>query len=153
MAGLCGQFMTRADEILKGEGVEYNKDTLAQLIMKHAPDWRRVLNELQRHSIGGTLNLRCIISDVNDNYSVLFKAVKQKDFKKMRGWVVENMDMEPASIFRGIYDAMNEYVAPASIPQLVLILADYQYKNAFVADHELNLVACMTEIMANVEIK
>lgn len=71
----------------------------------------------------------------------------------MRGWVVENMDMEPASIFRGIYDAMNEYVAPASIPQLVLILADYQYKNAFVADHELNLVACMTEIMANVEIK
>jgi len=153
MAGLCGQFMSRADEILKGEGVEYNKDTLAQLIMKHAPDWRRVLNELQRHSIGGTLNLRCIISDVNDNYSVLFKAVKQKDFKKMRGWVVENMDMEPASIFRGIYDAMNEYVAPASIPQLVLILADYQYKNAFVADHELNLVACMTEIMANVEVK
>lgn len=153
MAGLCGQFMSRSDEILKGEGIEYNKDTLAQLIMKHAPDWRRVLNELQRHSIGGTLNLRCIISDVNDNYSVLFKAVKKKDFKKMRGWVVENMDMEPASIFRGIYDAMYEYVAPASIPQLVLILADYQYKNAFVADHELNLVACMTEIMANVEIK
>jgi len=153
MAGLCGQFMSRADEILKGEGVEYNKDTLAQLIMKHAPDWRRVLNELQRHSIGGTLNLRCIISDINDNYSALFRSLKSKDFKKMRGWVVENMDMEPASIFRGIYDGMYEYVAPASIPQLVLILADYQYKNAFVADHELNLVACMTEIMANVEIK
>jgi len=153
MAELCGQFMTRAQEILKTEGVSANNDTLAQLIMKHAPDWRRVLNEMQRHSIGGTLELTSIITDVNDNYNVLFKALKAKDFKKMRGWVVNNMDVEPASIFRGIYDAMYEYVAPNSIPQLVLILADYQYKNSFVADHELNLVACMTEIMANVEIK
>ena len=153
MAELCGQFMTRAQEILKIEGVSANNDTLAQLIMKHAPDWRRVLNEMQRHSIGGTLELTSIITDVNDNYNVLFKALKAKDFKKMRGWVVNNMDVEPASIFRGIYDAMYEYVAPNSIPQLVLILADYQYKNSFVADHELNLVACMTEIMANVEIK
>lgn len=153
MAELCGQFMQRAQEILKTEGVSANNDTLAQLIMKHAPDWRRVLNEMQRHSIGGTLELTSIITDVNDNYNVLFKALKAKDFKKMRGWVVNNMDVEPASIFRGIYDAMYEYVAPNSIPQLVLILADYQYKNSFVADHELNLVACMTEIMANVEIK
>lgn len=153
MAELCGQFMQRAQEILKTEGVSANNDTLAQLIMKHAPDWRRVLNEMQRHSIGGTLELTSIITDVNDNYNVLFKALKAKDFKKMRGWVVNNMDVEPASIFRGIYDTMYEYVAPNSIPQLVLILADYQYKNSFVADHELNLVACMTEIMANVEIK
>lgn len=153
MAELCGQFMQRAQDILKEEGVSANNDTLAQLIMKHAPDWRRVLNEMQRHSIGGTLELTSIITDVNDNYNVLFKALKAKDFKKMRGWVVNNMDVEPASIFRGIYDAMYEYVAPNSIPQLVLILADYQYKNSFVADHELNLVACMTEIMANVEIK
>ena len=153
MAELCGQFMQRAQDILKEEGVSANNDTLAQLIMKHSPDWRRVLNEMQRHSIGGTLELTSIITDVNDNYNVLFKALKAKDFKKMRGWVVNNMDVEPASIFRGIYDAMYEYVAPNSIPQLVLILADYQYKNSFVADHELNLVACMTEIMANVEIK
>jgi hypothetical protein len=83
----------------------------------------------------------------------LFSAIKDKNFKKMRGWVVNNIDIEPAAIFRGIYDNMIEYVAPNSIPQLVLILADYQYKDAFVADHELNLVACMTEIMANVEIK
>jgi DNA polymerase III delta prime subunit len=153
MAELCGQFMQRAQEILKTEGVSANNDTLAQLIMKHAPDWRRVLNEMQRYSIGGQLETTAIITDVNDNYSVLFKALKAKDFKKMRGWVVNNMDVEPASIFRGIYDAMYEYVEPNSIPQLVLILADYQYKNSFVADHELNLVACMTEIMANVEIK
>ena len=153
MAELCGQFMQRAQEILKIEGVSANNDTLAQLIMKHAPDWRRVLNEMQRYSIGGQLETTAIITDVNDNYSILFKALKAKDFKKMRGWVVNNMDVEPASIFRGIYDAMYEYVEPNSIPQLVLILADYQYKNSFVADHELNLVACMTEIMANVEIK
>lgn len=153
MAELCGQFMQRAQEILKTEGVSANNETLAQLIMKHAPDWRRVLNEMQRYSIGGQLETTAIITDVNDNYSILFKALKAKDFKKMRGWVVNNMDVEPASIFRGIYDAMYEYVAPNSIPQLVLILADYQYKNSFVADHELNLVACMTEIMANVEIK
>lgn len=153
LSQLCGQFMVRAQGILEGENINYNKDVLAQLIMKHAPDWRRVLNELQRHSISGQLETTAIITDANSNYSLLFKALKGKDFKKMRGWVVNNMDVEPASIFRGIYDAMSEYVQPQSIPQLVLILADYQYKNSFVADHELNLVACMTEIMANVEVK
>ena len=152
-AQLCGQFMGRARDILDIEGVAYNADTLAQVIMRHAPDWRRVLNELQRHSISSQLTTAAIISDINDNYSSLFKALKDKDFKKMRSWVVNNMDVEPASVFRGIYDVMYEHVQPQSIPQLVLILADYQYKNAFVADHELNLVACMTEIMAQVEVK
>lgn len=153
MQQLCGQFMERAQVILNKEEISFNNDTLAQLIMKHAPDWRRVLNELQRYSISGQLETVAIITDINDNYNVLFQSLKSKDFKKMRGWVVNNMDVEPASIFRGIYDAMYEFVQPQSIPQLVLILADYQYKNSFVADHELNLVACMTEIMANVEIK
>jgi len=155
LQSLSAEFMQRAMTILQTEGVDYNKDVLAQVIMKHAPDWRRVLNELQRHSISGQgqLETTAIITDVNDNYSVLFKALKDKDFKKMRSWVVNNMDVEPASIFRGIYDRMYDHVAPNSIPQLVLILADYQYKNAFVADHELNLVACLTECMANVEIK
>ena len=152
-AQLCGQFMGRAQEILNTEGVTFNPDTLAQVIMRHSPDWRRVLNELQRHSISGQLETTVIINDANENYSILFKALKEKDFKKMRSWVVNNMDVEPASVFRGIYDVMYDHVQPHSIPQLVLILADYQYKNAFVADHELNLVACMTEIMANVEIK
>lgn len=153
MVTMCGQFMTRAKEILGTEGVAFNPDTLAEVIMKYAPDWRRVLNELQRHSISGQLETAVILNDANSNYSILFKALKEKDFKKMRSWVVNNMDVEPAAIFRGIYDIMAEHVQPHSIPQLVLILADYQYKNAFVADHELNLVACMTEIMANVEIK
>ena len=144
--------MKRCVQILKDEGISYNTETLAQVIMRHAPDWRRVLNELQRHSISGQLETSVVLNDANDNYSLLFKALKDKDFKKMRSWVVNNMDVEPAAVFRGIYDVMYEHVQPQSIPQLVLILADYQYKNAFVADHELNLVACMTEIMANVEV-
>ena len=151
MAVLCSQFMDRLTTILDKEGVTYNKDVIAQLITKYAPDWRRVLNECQRHSISGKLDTSVIINDLNANYTGLFKSLKDKDFKKMRSWVVNNMDVEPAALFRGIYDAMDGNVVPASVPQLVLILADYQYKNAFVADHELNLVACLTECMANVE--
>jgi len=151
MAGLCGEFMTRLQIILDGEGIKYNNDTIAGLISKYAPDWRRVLNEAQRHSISGSLDTKVIINDSNGNYNNLFLSLKNKDFKKMRSWVVNNVDAEPAAIFRGIYDSMDGKVVPASIPQLVLILADYQYKNAFVADHELNLVACLTECMANVE--
>ena len=153
MAQLCGQFMERLATILSDEGVAYNKDLIAQLIMKHAPDWRRVINECQRYSIGGQLDTAILINSESDNYGVLFKALKDKDFKKMRSWVVNNIDVDVTAIFRHIYDNMYERVDPSSIPQLVLILADYQYKNAFVADHELNVVACMTEIMANVEFK
>lgn len=151
MIDLCGQFMKRLQTILNSEGVKYNNDVVAGLISKYAPDWRRVLNEAQRHSISGSLDTTVIQNDLNDNYSVLFKSLKNKDFKKMRQWVVNNVDIEPAAIFRGVYDCMEGNVQPQSIPQLVLILADYQYKNAFVADHELNLVACLTECMANVE--
>jgi len=153
MAQLCGQFMGRLETILDGEGVTYRKDVIAGLIMRHAPDWRRVLNEAQRGSIAGHLETTVMQVDNNSNYKLLYTAIKDKDFKKMRGWVVNNMDVEPASIFRGIYDTMIDNIQAQSVPQLVLILADYQYKNAFVADHELNLVACMTEIMANVEVK
>ena len=124
---------------------------IADLIMKFAPDWRRVLNELQRYSIngridGGVLN---IVSD--KNYDDLFSYLKNKDFKKMRSWVVSNIDTDASAIFRAIYDRMATKVAPQSIPQLVLILGDYQYKNAFVADHELNVVACLTEVMSDVQ--
>lgn len=146
--------MQRLQRILQQEGVEYDKNVLANIIMKHAPDWRRVLNECQKGSVSGTLNVpNSASADISDTYSQLFGAIRDKNFKKMRAWVVNNIDVEPASIFRSVYDKMYDYVAPNSIPQLVLILADYQYKNAFVADHELNLVACMTEVMANVEIK
>ena len=148
MAQLCGDFMDRLADILYKEGVSFTSKGLAGLIMKHAPDWRRVINECQRSSIAGSS-----IAESNssiDSFSDLSKCLKAKDFKKMRSWVVNHMDIDTSSIFRGLYDNMHETVQPQSIPQLVLILADYQYKDAFVADHELNVVACLTEIMAQV---
>lgn len=149
-AVLGQNFFSRCKEILITENVEFNGKVVANLVMKHFPDFRRALNELQRASISGSITAEVLIED-NTKYSDLYKHLKEKDFKKMRQWVVNNIDLEPASIFRGIYDTMESGVAPNSIPQLVLILADYQYKNAFVADHELNMVACLTECMANVE--
>lgn len=149
----AGQFMDRCTTILDSEGITYDKSTLANLIMKYMPDWRRVLNELQRYGIAtGNIDSH-VLSNMGDrNFESLFDYLKNKDFKKMRKWVVDNIDTDASAIFRGIYDRMGDKVQPHSIPQLVLILADYQYKNAFVADHELNVVACLTEVMANVEL-
>jgi DNA polymerase III delta prime subunit len=152
MPPLLSLFMKRVEYILDAEGVTYDKQVIADLIMKHMPDWRRVLNELQRYSTGGNIDTGILVSITETSINDLMLHIKHKDFKRMRQWVADNMDTEPASIFRKIYDSMYEYINPKSIPQLVLILADYQYKNAFVADHELNLVACLTEIMAGVEI-
>ena len=155
MQVLCGQMLNRVKFILKEEGMPVGGPTLqgiAELIMRHAPDWRRVLNELQRATSSGSLDTTSL-TKTNTSYDSLYKSLKDKDFKKMRSWVTNNMDVDSSVIFRTIYDNMYEKVESQSIPQLVLILADYQYKDAFVADHELNLVACMTEIMANVEFK
>jgi len=154
MQKLCSDFYQRVTNILQQEGIDTNGQMtdVAELIMKHAPDWRRILNELQRSSVGGVLKLG-MLTKTDASYDALFKSLKDKDFKKMRLWVTNNIDVDSSVIFRTIYDSMYDKVESQSIPQLVLILADYQYKDAFVADHELNLVACMTEIMANVEIK
>ena len=148
---LCNDFFIRCKGILSGEGVPYDKPALAELIMKHYPDWRRVLNELQRYSLSGKIDAGVLNNISDKNYNDLFSCIKNKNFKKMRSWVVNNIDTDASAIFRSIYDRMQDHVKPSSIPQLVLILADYQYKNAFVADHELNVVACLTEVMANVE--
>ena len=153
MPDLCGSFMKRVGTILDGENVEYDQAVIAELIMKHMPDWRRVLNELQRYSVSGTIDTGILVSLSEVSIGNLMSAMKDKNFKKMRQWVTDNIDQEPAALFRKIYDNMAEYVEPQSIPQLVLILADYQYKNSFVADHELNMVACCTEIMAGVNFK
>jgi len=153
MVNLARQFMDRVSNILADEKVSFEKRVVAELIMKYCPDWRRVLNELQRYSISGTIDSG-ILDNVSDtNYNNLFGFLKEKDFKKMRQWVANNIDVDFSVIIRNVYDKMEEVVDGSSIPQLVLILADYQYKNAFVADHELNTVACLTEIMANVKFK
>ena len=121
--------------------------------MKYCPDWRRVLNELQRYSITGQIDSGILENISDTNYNNLFTFLKDKDFKKMRQWVTNNIDVDFSVITRNVYDKCEEVIDSSSIPQLVLILADYQYKNAFVADHELNTVACLTEIMANVKFK
>ena len=149
---LAGQFMARSKYILESEGItNVDEKALAEVILKFAPDWRRILNELQRYSVSGSIDAGVLVNLTETQYDTLVSYLKAKDFKQMRGWVVNNLDVESTAIMRGIYDLMSKRVKPSSIPQLVLILADYQYKAAFVADHELNLVACMTEIMANVE--
>ena len=153
MPQLCGSFLARCGTILKTEGIEFEEPVLAELIMKHMPDWRRVLNELQRYSVAGQIDSGILVSLSEVSISNLMTACKDKNFKQMRQWVADNIDQEPAALFRKIYDNMYDYVEPQSIPQLVLILADYQYKNSFVADHELNMVACLTEIMAGVQFK
>jgi len=153
LAELCSSFMARVTTILNSEQCGYDEPVIAELIMKHMPDWRRVLNELQRYSLSGNIDSGILVNIQEVSLNNLMSAMKDKNFKQMRQWVTDNIDVEPAALFRKIYDNMYEYVEPQSIPQLVLILADYQYKNSFVADHELNMVACCTEIMAGVNFK
>ena len=153
MPALCKQFMDRCGTILDKEGIPYEQPVLAELIMKHMPDWRRVLNELQRYGSSGNIDTGILVQISDLTITELNGYLKEKNFRKMRQWVTDNMDSEPAAIFRKLYDSMDEHVEPNSIPSTVLVLADYQYKNAFVADHELNLVACLTELMTQVKFK
>ena len=150
---MAAKMMERLGFILTNESVSYEEPVLAELIMKYFPDFRRTINELQRYGTSGTIDSGILVNVSDISIQSLMNALKIKDFKKMRQWVADNIDIEPASMFRSIYDSMNEHVEPSSVPQLVLILADYQYKNSFVADHELNMVACLTEVMAGVKFK
>lgn len=150
---LAVQFIKRVEDILKKENIEYEKDVIAEMIMKYLPDWRRVLNELQRYSIVGKIDSGILSNVSNANIKELIKAMKEKDFGSMRKWVVQNLDNEPQAIFRQIFDSANEHLDKNSIPQLVLHLAEYQYKAAFVVDQEINLVAFLTQVMADCEFK
>jgi DNA polymerase III delta prime subunit len=149
LAGLAGQFMKRLQVILDKEGIKYNNKVIADLIMRYAPDWRRVLNECQRYSASGEITPDILIDMSDQNVAQLINHLKTKDFKSMRSWVTNNSDVDSAVIFRKIYDSLYDYAEGQSIPSIILILADYQYKAAFVSDRELNIVACLTEIMAS----
>ena len=148
---LAANFMERMKYILNTEGIEYSEKVLAELLMKYFPDYRRVINELQRYSAGGTIDEGILSNFKEVNAKALLDSLREKDWRKMRQWVVNNVDTDPQGIFRQIYDITLPEVK--SIPQLVLLIGDYQYKAAFVADQEINLTACLTEIMANVEFK
>jgi DNA polymerase III delta prime subunit len=143
--------MKRMQFILETEGVDYKEKVVAELLMKHYPDYRRVIGELQRYSTSGAIDegILSVLGDVNTKE--LLDSLKEKDWKKMRKWVANNVDSDPQGIFRSIYDNLIPEVT--TIPQVVLLIADYQYKAAFVADQEINLVACLTEIMASVKFK
>jgi DNA polymerase III delta prime subunit len=148
---LANQFYKRVLDILGKEQIEYNKNVVGELIARHFPDWRRVLNELQRYSVGGVIDSGILVNLSDEHFTQLITILKDRRFNDMRKWVAESNDTEPAVLFRKIYDALNVIAKPASIPQAILILADYQYKAAFVADQEINLVACLSQLMAEVE--
>ena len=152
-AVMAQAFMSRLQFILETEGIIFDNAVIAELIMKYIPDWRRVINECQRYGMSGTIDTGVLVTLSESSVQALMEDLKTKNFKKMRKWVTDNMDVESAKLFRMVYDNMITYVQPSSIPQLVLILADYSYKDSFVADHELNVVACMTEIMSQIKFK
>jgi hypothetical protein len=126
---------------------------VAEVVTKHFPDYRRVLNELQRYSVSGKIDSGILVNASADSYKDLISLMKDKNFSEVRKWVGKNSDMDSVSLFRELYDNSASMLEPASIPQLVLTLAEYQYKAAFVADHELNTMAALTEIMAHCKFK
>jgi len=150
---MAGQFMARLTDILQAENVTAEAPVVAELIMKYLPDWRRVINECQRYGMAGTIDSGILVSLSESSIKGLMEDLKKKNFKGMRKWVVDNIDLESAKIFRMVYDNMMTYIDPGYIPQLVMTLADYQYKSAFASDQELNTVACLTEIMAQGQFK
>ena len=150
---IAGQFMARMEHVLNTEGINFDRRVIAELIKKHFPDFRRVINELQRYSAGGTIDTGILVQVADVSVIELIKSLMEEDFKAMRTGVVETIDNDPTRIFRKIYDSLYEYIEPESIPQTVITLADYSYKHAFCADGELNLVACLTEIMVDAKFK
>lgn len=148
---MAKQFMARATQILESESVPYDDKVLAEVIMKYFPDYRRVLNELQRYSVSGKIDVGILQNVADISITTLVKALKEKNFAEVRKWAAENGYDDSAKIFRKIYDNSYDILSKNSIPQAVLILAKYQYQSAFVADQELNLVACLTELMVECE--
>ena len=148
---LAVQFFKRVTGILEKENVGYDKSVVAELIQKHLPDWRRVLNELQRYSVNGKIDTGIFINLGEENFKALVDVIKNRNFTEMRKWVGENSDTDHTSMFRKFYDQAYNLVKPNSIPELVLLISKYQYQAAFVADQEINMAAFLTEAMVNLE--
>lgn len=151
---MASSLFKRLCDILKHENIQFEKNVIVKIVEKYFPDYRRTLNELQRYSSKGVIDAGILLQvcDIK-NIADLIKYLKDKNFSEMRKWVVNNSDIDPSRIFRKIYDGMYEYLKPESIPQAVVILSKYQYQAAFVADQEINLVACLTEIMIECEMR
>ncbi len=150
---MAAAFFKRVEWILEQEKVQYDKEVVAAVITKHFPDNRRVLNELQRYSVSGVIDKGILANVADVQLGDLITALKSKDFASTRKWVTSNLDNDPVKIYRKLYDGLYDVLKPNSVPQLVLILSKYQYQAAFVADHEINMVACLTEIMVESDFK
>ena len=152
-AALAVQFLKRAEMILNSEGIEYDQKVVAQLVSKYFPDFRRTLNELQRYSVNGKIDVGILQTLADVQIKDLIKCMKAKDFSGVRKWVVENLDNDQTRIFRAIYDSLYDTLEGGSIPQAILLLADYQYKGAFATDHEINITACLVQLMMECKFK
>ena len=150
---LAETFFVKVKDILDGEGIKYEPKAVAELINKHFPDWRRVLNELQRYSATGQIDAGVLVNISEKNIGELMHALKGKEFTNVRKWIVANLDNDHTRIYRRIYDSLYDHLDPNTIPHAVVILGDYQYKSAFVADQEINMLACLTEIMGVVKFR
>ena len=146
-------FHKRLQYILNEEKIEFDPKILAELIQKYYPDFRRTINELQRYSVRGKIDSGILFSLSEVDTKQLIAILKEKRFNDMRKWVIQNLDKEPSALFSNVYEILYKYLQPQSIPQAVLVIAGYQYKAAFVADQEINMVACLTEVMANCKFK
>jgi DNA polymerase III delta prime subunit len=153
LATLAGKFLSRLKTILDKEGIKYEDKILAELIIRYAPDWRRIIGECQRYGAGGEIQPTVLLGVSDSNISEVITFLKSKDFKGMRGWVCNNTSLDSTVVFRKIYDSLYDYADPSSIPSAVLIIADYSYKAAFCGDKEINMVACLVELMANIKWK
>jgi len=150
---LAKEFFGRVKNILESENVKYEPRVIMEVLTKYFPDWRRTLNELQRYSTSGEIDAGILVNVSEVNINELMVALKEKEFTNVRKWIVHNLDNDPVRIFRRIYDNLYNHVDGSTIPHAVLILAKYQYQSAFVADQEINLLACLTEIMVDVKWK
>jgi DNA polymerase III delta prime subunit len=150
---LAHELLNRCGNILNEENIKYDNRVVAELIMKHFPDNRRVLNELQRYSAAGEIDSGILVNLSDINLKELTLHLKNKEFTKVRKWVVDNIDNDPTKIFRKIYDNLYYTMEPSTIPSAIILIGQYQYKSAFVADQEINLLACLTEIMSQCRFK
>ena len=150
---LAQDFFIRVQNILNKEKVKFDPKAVAELLNKFFPDWRRVLNELQRYSASGIIDAGILVNISDSNINELMHSLREKEFTNVRKWIVQNLDNDPVRIFRRVYDSLYDFLDGSTIPHAVVILADYSYKSAFVADQEINLLACMTELMGQVKFK
>jgi DNA polymerase III delta prime subunit len=148
---LAKKFSEIAMKLLDSENIKYKPDVVAKLVVRYFPDFRRVLNELQNNAVSGKIDASILEASSNENFNQLIGFLKEKDFTQMRKWVAQNIDNDHVGLYRQVYDSMFSNIKKQSVPDAVLIIADYSYKSAFVADQEINMVACLTELMMNSE--